>query len=42
MEAKDKSFGFDFGGVYDDVRQNQLIKYTLEDGRKVEITFFAS
>lgn len=39
MEAKDKSFGFDFGGVYDEVEQNKLIKYTLEDGRKVGVTF---
>ncbi len=39
MEAKDGSFGFDFGGVYDDVRQNEYIAYTLEDDRKVQITF---
>jgi uncharacterized protein YndB with AHSA1/START domain len=39
MEAKDGSFGFDFGGVYDDVRINEGIAYTLEDGRKVTITF---
>ncbi|WP_339230895.1 SRPBCC family protein [Oceanobacillus sp. FSL K6-2867] len=39
MEAKDGSFGFDFAGVYDEVRQNELISYTLGDGRKVEITF---
>ena len=41
MEAKDGSFGFDFGGVYDDVVENQLIKYTLGDGRKVEVLFAA-
>lgn len=39
MEAKDGSFGFDFGGVYDEVRLNEFISYTLGDGRRVEITF---
>ena len=39
MEAKDGSFGFDFGGVYDDVRLNEVIAYSLEDGRKVTINF---
>lgn len=39
MEAKDGSFGFDFGGVYDEVRTNELISYTLGDGRTVSITF---
>ena len=39
MEAKDGSFGFDFGGVYDEVITNKLIAYTIGDGRKVKITF---
>ncbi|GAB2571856.1 SRPBCC family protein [Gracilibacillus alcaliphilus] len=39
MEAKDGSFGFDFSGVYDEVKTNELISYTLGDGRKVIITF---
>ena len=39
MEAKDGSFGFDFGGVYDDVKINEVIAYTLGDERKVSITF---
>ena len=39
MEAKDGSMGFDFIGVYDDVKQHELISYILEDGRKVEISF---
>ncbi|WP_316819634.1 SRPBCC family protein [Pedobacter gandavensis] len=39
MEAKDGSFGFDFGGIYDDVSPYELITYTLGDGRKVKITF---
>ena len=39
MEAKDGSFGFDFGGVYDKVKTNELIAYTLGDDRKVKIIF---
>ncbi|MDX1920419.1 MAG: SRPBCC family protein [Candidatus Caenarcaniphilales bacterium] len=39
MEAKDGSFGFDFGGVYQEVKINELIVYTIDDGRKVEISF---
>lgn len=39
MEAKDGSFGFDFGGVYDEVRENEYIEYTLGDDRKVKVTF---
>ena len=39
MEAKDGSMGFDFGGVYDDVRNNEYIEYTLGDSRKVRINF---
>lgn len=39
MEAKDGSFGFDFGGVYDEVRINEFIAYTMGDGRQVKITF---
>src|SRR5882762_6735711 len=39
MEAKDGSFGFDFGGVYDQVRENELIEYTIGDGRKVVVNF---
>lgn len=41
MEAKDGSFGFDFGGVYDKVETNKLIGYTMGDGRKVSIFFEA-
>ena len=39
MEAKDGSFGFDFGGMYDEVITNKLIAYTMGDGRKAKITF---
>jgi uncharacterized protein YndB with AHSA1/START domain len=41
MEARDGSFGFDFGGVYDAVKPNEYIEYTLGDGRKVKIHFSA-
>lgn len=39
MEAKDGSFGFDFWGIYDEVKTNELITYTLGDERKVSIHF---
>lgn len=39
MEARDGSFGFDFGGTYDEVVSNKKIAYTMSDGRRVEITF---
>ena len=39
MEAKDGSMGFDFFGVYDVVRPNEKIGYTIGDGRKVDIYF---
>lgn len=39
MEAKDGSFGFDFGGIYDEVELCEVIAYTLDDGRKVKINF---
>ncbi len=39
MEAKDGSFGFDFGGVYDEVKPNEVLAYTLGDDRKVKIQF---
>ncbi len=39
MEAKDGSFGFDFSGVYDEVRKNEWIAFTLEDGRKTTVSF---
>jgi uncharacterized protein YndB with AHSA1/START domain len=42
MEAKDGSFGFDFGGVYDDVKQHQLIAYTMGDQRQVSVSFTAN
>ena len=39
MEAKDGSMGFDFAGVYDDVKPNEFISYTMADGRRVSIKF---
>jgi len=39
MEAKDGSFGFDFWGIYDEIKTNELIAYTLGDNRTVNITF---
>jgi len=39
MEAKDGSFGFDLGGVYDMIREHEYIEYIPGDGRKVKTTF---
>lgn len=39
MEAKDGSMGFDFAGTYSKVVNNQLIEYTIADGRVVRIIF---
>lgn len=39
MEAKDGSMGFDFEGIYDEVKLNEVISYTMGDGRKCDITF---
>src|SRR5215471_9717170 len=42
MEAKDGSFGFDFGGTYDAVTPNKYLEYTIGDGRKVQVNFSAN
>lgn len=39
MEAKDGSAGFDLIGTYDEVEKFKNIKYHLEDGREVQISF---
>lgn len=39
MEAKDKSFGFDFEGTYDEVIDQKKITYVMADGRKVFTDF---
>ena len=39
MEAKDGSFGFDFGGTFDEVKPNEILAYTIGDGRKAKTIF---
>jgi uncharacterized protein YndB with AHSA1/START domain len=39
MEAKKGNEGFDFGGTYTAVVIHEHIAYTMDDGRKVEVTF---
>lgn len=39
MEAKDGSAGFDFTGVYNEVKLHEFFSYTMEDGRKVKVSF---
>jgi uncharacterized protein YndB with AHSA1/START domain len=39
MEAKDRSAGFDFTGIYTSVIINKCIEYTIGDGRNVKIIF---
>ncbi len=39
MEAKDGSFGFEFGGTYNEVEPNEVIAYTMDDGRVAKILF---
>lgn len=39
MEAKDGSFGFDFGGIYNKIDIHKSIFYTIGDGRTVGVTF---
>ena len=41
MEAKDGSAGFDFGGIYDAVKEHESISFTMGDGRKVDTVFIA-
>jgi len=43
MSAKDKSAGFDFGGVYTNVKNLEVIEYDIDgDGRHVTIAFAKS
>jgi uncharacterized protein YndB with AHSA1/START domain len=42
MAAKDKSAGFDFTGVYTDVKEHRLIEYDIDDGRHVKVEFAES
>jgi uncharacterized protein YndB with AHSA1/START domain len=39
MEAKDGSFGFDFTAVFDEIKDQKKVVYTIEDGRKVSTEF---
>lgn len=39
MAARDGSMSFDFKGVYTKVDEHKYIAYTIEDGRRVEISF---
>lgn len=39
MEAKDGSFGFDFGGTYTNVKEHAHIAYTMGDDRTVKVDF---
>ena len=39
MAAKDASAGFEFTGVYTRIEKYKAIDYTIDDGRKVKITF---
>jgi uncharacterized protein YndB with AHSA1/START domain len=41
MAAKDGSVSFDFWGIYDAVKENEVIKYTMGDGRTAEVLFYA-
>ena len=42
MAAKDGSASFDFGGKYGKVSTNELIEYSMADGREVSISFQTS
>lgn len=42
MAAKDGSMSFDFWGIYDQVKPNEWIEYTMGDGRKAKIVFSKS
>ena len=42
MEAKDGSFGFDFGGTHMTVEPHSIIEFQLEDGREVTVEFTES
>jgi hypothetical protein len=39
MEARDRSFGFDFEGTFDEVIPNCRIAYHLSDAREVVVEF---
>lgn len=39
METKDGSFGFNFDAIYDEVKENNKLTYSLADGRQSTTTF---
>ena len=39
MEAKNKSFGFDFEATYNEIVGGEKFTYTMEDGREVNVSF---
>lgn len=39
MESKDGKEGFDFSGTYDEVAVEDFISYTMDDGRRVDVSF---
>jgi len=39
MSAKDGSVSFDFSGIYTEVVPHKSIQYTMDDGRKVSVSF---
>jgi len=39
MEAKDGSFGFDFGATISTLEPEALLQYDIGDGRKVDVRF---
>ncbi len=39
MEAKDGSFGFEFGAIYDEVIDQEKLTYTMGDGRQATTNF---
>lgn len=41
MEAKDKSFGFDFEAVYEEVEPHKALTLLMGDGRRARTTFEA-
>lgn len=41
MEAKDGSFGFDFSGVFEEVRENEYVASKLDDDRKMTVAFIS-
>lgn len=39
MESKKEDFGFDYKGIFDEILPLNLLKFHLDDGRKVEVKF---